>query len=164
MPGGVRELPLTKGLVALVDGADFTEVSQYKWCATFCDGRHYAIRRPPSADGPRRMLTLHRHLMLPPPGFMVDHIDGDGLNNTRANLRLCDRFQNAWNSRRRPSRTGFRGVAEKEPGVFRAMIKARRVVYYGRCTRSPVEAARDYDALARQLHGEFATLNFPESA
>ena len=92
---------------------------------------------------------------------MVDHIDGDGLNNRRENLRVCTASQNAGNSVLPcDNRSGFKGVLPRRLR-WRAEIKiARRSIFLGSFD-SPDEAAHAYDAAAREFYGDFACVNFP---
>lgn len=164
MAGGHREIPLTKGKVALVDAADFEWLSQWKW---FAHVTGYCLGNV-NVDGVRRTVTMHRMIMEPPPGFEVDHANRDGLDNRRANLRVATRSQNVVNRIVRAGAAGFRGVyidaSHHGARPYRAEIS-----FNGKRARlgrhlTAIEAARAYDRAARQLHGEFAILNFPEAA
>lgn len=98
----MREIPLTRGLVALVDDEDYERVNDCKWYATPGHNTFYAQRRGPrDAQGKRATLSMHRLVLdMPvyePGGLEVDHIDRDGLNNTRANLRPVTHAGNAAN-------------------------------------------------------------------
>jgi hypothetical protein len=162
----VREIPLTQGHVTLVDAADFDFLLQWKW-RTFDGGRGHicAITNVHTPKG-RRSAYLHRVLMQPAPGFVVDHIDGDPLNNTRANMRVCTRAENTRNGKKRCGSNPYKGVFtdKRWPRRFIAAIGVDyRHIVIGRFD-CPVEAAHAYDAKARELHGEFARLNFPEAA
>jgi hypothetical protein len=102
---------------------------------------------------------MHRLILGAKPGQFVDHINGNGLDNQRSNLRLASRAQNNRNARRRADNTtGHRGVGH-DRGRFRATIYAggQRINLgnYG----TPLEAARAYDLVAKPLHGEYARLN-----
>ena len=154
----VRYIPLTKGLFAIVDAADYERVSRYKWCATGSGCRAYACR---SVNG--KQLSMHRFLMNPSKGMVVDHIDGNRLNNRRSNLRVCTVQQNVWNSRPK-------GKSSRYKGVCRDKDKKKWVVYVRRDGHNwymgrfdvEIEAARAYDRKAFELFGEYAWLNFPE--
>jgi len=152
-------IKLTKGRFTMIDDADFDMVSKSEWCY---GGHGYAVRGHKG-----KMLLLHRFLMglAPGDGIHVDHINGDPLDNRRANLRICTKAENMRNRRRNANSTsGFKGVLlmkdtpRKKP--WRAQIKTNgrhhRLGYY----KTKEEAALAYDAAAKELHGEFARLNF----
>ena len=86
---GVRRVPLSQGLFATVDAADYKKVRAYKWSVSRMGKRLYAYAK---IDG--RIVLMHRFLMRPRKGYQVDHIDGNGLNNCRCNLRVCTQAQN----------------------------------------------------------------------
>ena len=94
-------------------------------------------------------------------GQTVDHINGDRLDNRRANLRLCDRAQSTWNRGPRGGRK-FKGVTMLPSGRWQSYITARGCQQYLGLFNTAEEAAAAYDDAARRLHGEFARLNFPE--
>lgn len=154
----VKEIPLSQGKVALVDDEDFESISQFKWYANFVHGHWYAKRR----DG-RKTCQMHRLILSATNSQCVDHIDGNGLNNTRINLRIATSQQNTWNQRPTGrSISGFKGVFwRKNRGHFFASIAADRVYHYLGSFSCPVEAAKAYDEAAKRLHGDFACLNFP---
>lgn len=155
-----RQIPLTQGLVAIVDEADAIAVLAYRWHA-YRDGRtFYAKREIRRQDGSRTTLRLHNFLT----GWsMTDHRNGDGLDNRRSNLRQATTAQNNANLRRGVRNTsGFKGVNwSKKSSVWRAEIRANGQSRFLGHHSTPEEAARAYDAAARELHGEFACLNFP---
>ena len=94
-------------LFAIVDDQDFERLIDYRWRL---NSKGYAIRSY-SMDGKEVLIGLHREIMQPPPGLVVDHINHDKLNNTRANLRLLTQQQNLVNRRVfRNNDTGFKGV------------------------------------------------------
>lgn len=155
------EFPLTKGKVALVDVADLLIVARYSWHAQNKKGYWYA-RRVSTIDGLRYRESMHRRIMEPGPGLVVDHINGDGLDNRRANLRLCTHQQNCSNNSilTTSGRSKYRGVRpsfSKWEAVIKVDGRSRRIGSFF----SPEDAARAYDAAARDAFGEFATLNFP---
>lgn len=156
------EIPLTRGMVALVDDEDAERVGAVKWYAN-PDGeppscRWYAIRD--RWEGGRRVRErLHRIILDAPAGALVDHVNGDGLDNRRANLRLCSGSQNGANKRCSVGRSGFRGVYPARARWY-ASIQHRSLGTFA----DPVDAARAYDAAAQAIYGPFARLNFPSEA
>jgi hypothetical protein len=88
MQSGVVEVKLTRGLVTIIDAEDFELVSQYKWCAQRSGNTDYAHRRHGKTT-----VKLHRVLLVAPDGMHVDHVNGNGLDNRRENLRLCTQLE-----------------------------------------------------------------------
>lgn len=106
---------------------------------------------------------MHSVILPPPPGKVTDHINHNGLDNRKANLRIATQAQNARNCRQ--NKTGksskYRGVwFNKKSGNWRATIvlnrKRRQIGYF----KNEIDAAKAYDRAAKHLHGQFATLNF----
>jgi hypothetical protein len=154
------QIQLTQGQVALIDDWEFERVSQIKW-HTYKDprtGRYYARGR---VDG--REVWLHRFILNAPSDMEVDHIDHDGLNCQRYNMRLATHAQNQTNrGKQKNNASGYKGVSlEKRCGRYRAQITHEKIYYFLGYHDAPEDAARAYDAKARELHGEFAVLNFP---
>lgn len=153
----MAEIPLTQGRVAIVDDVDFDWLSDTgPWSAQRgVAGVWYAIQGRGSA--------LHRTILGAPRGVRVDHVNGDGLDNRRANLRLAGNTGNARNrakSTTRPTSSRFKGVTwEARRLRWMAYITVNnRFVWLGRFT-DEVEAARAYDSAAQERFGEFARLN-----
>ncbi|MBO9380060.1 hypothetical protein GG804_25150 [Sphingomonas histidinilytica] len=106
--------------------------------------------------------SLHRRLIGVADGIVVDHRNGDTLDNRRANLRACSIAQNNRNTAlSRRSRTGFKGVLPRR-GAFRAYGTVQGKHHHIGMFSTAEDAARAYDAFARQCFGEFACLNFPD--
>lgn len=142
-------IPLGKDRFALVDAADADLVLPYRWY--YASG--YAQR---SVSGSRHQ-SLHRLLAGLTPGDkrQVDHINGDGLDNRRANLRVCTAQENRRNHKARSdSVLGFTGVMAKSNGTFTAQIAVGGF-------RTAEDAARYRDEFTKFAHGPFARLNFP---
>lgn len=156
----MREIPLTRGKVAIVDDEDYERLVGRKWHAFPGNAGTDTWYARGYIDG--RNVSMHRFIMDAPRDRQVDHKNGDGLFNVRANLRLATRYQNAANQRT-SCKSGFRGV-EAHKLHFRASIKSEGRRYRIGHFKDPIDAARAYDARARELHGEFAILNFPEVA
>ncbi len=160
--GGVQ-IPLTGGLVALIDASDVDLVADVSWYAHKSSSRYYAARNVVIA-GVSKKVRMHRLIMAAPPELQVDHINGNTLDNRRANLRLCTPAQNKWN-RSAPSGSvsGYLGVFRRPSGLWRAKVEANgRKIDVGPFS-TPEQAAKARDAIAVRLHGPFATLNFPEA-
>jgi hypothetical protein len=100
--------------------------------------------------------------MKPPRGMVIDHIDGNGLNNCRSNLRICTQRQNNYNKRGKRRFTGVRRYREGSKYAAR-IIKDGKNYYIGSFD-DPIEAAKARDRKALELHGEFAHLSFPDEA
>lgn len=154
------EVPLTQGQIATVDASDADAVNQFKWSAVRRPGTYYARR---TVNGKHEY--LHQFLMKPSEGLVVDHIDGDGLNNSRANLRVCSQAENMRNSRLRAhNKSGYRGVCwDVSRNRWRAYINSERRSHYLGMFSCPIEAAIARDVAALELHGEYAALNFPKN-
>lgn len=156
--GGFKEIPLTKGVVALVDAADFDWLSRWNWSVS---SEGYA-RRGTRVAGKQVMFYMHRLMAGCPDGLKVDHINGDRLDNRRANLRIATSSDNAVNRVKPAGPSGYRGVRWHCGGWAMKLVRHGKH-YRGYGFRSAEEAARAYDAAARIHHGEFAVLNFPEA-
>ena len=88
----MKEIVLTKGKRAVVDDADYEMLNKFNWFADLKGNVWYAGRRVGKSNQ-----LMHRIILNPPEGFQTDHIDGDGLNNQRSNLRIVTARQNAQN-------------------------------------------------------------------
>lgn len=154
----MRTIKLSKGYVALIDNIDFYKVSKFKWwVSTRAGNTRYAYRMLG-----RTTQRMHRFILglRNKQRIEVDHVNGDGLDNRKANLRTCTRSQNLANSDRVLGVSGFRGVYGRENSQAKIGVN-RKVIYLGRFG-SPVEAARAYDVAAIRYFGAFARLNFPK--
>lgn len=159
----MKEIPLTQGMVVVVDDEDFEELSKYKWY-TSRNGKvanlYYAVRKVAAFPSGYITVLMHRQIMNPKSIQVVDHIDHNGLHNCRINLRVCTHRQNLLNSRNQGK---YKGVT----WCKRDKIWAARVTLNGKSKRigsftDPIAAAKAYDKAAKELHGTFAYLNFPE--
>jgi len=158
-------IPLNHGKFAVIDPEDYFRVCRYNWRCRL-DGNTYYANTSRRIKGRMKIIFMHRLILKAPKHKLVDHIDGNGLNNRKANLRLCNYTQNAWN--RRPAAGGhskYKGVTwhNNSKGWYVRICKDYKNIYIG-CFDNEIEAALAYDRKAKKLFGEFAYLNFPESA
>lgn len=159
----MKELTLTNGYVTLLDDDDYEWASQYRWCGQASKLRRvikrYAVRCH-CDSGKQFAWKLHRMILNAPKGLVVDHINGDGLDNRKCNLRLCDWAQNTWNMEGRAA-SGYKGVSylpnRKKPWFARIFHRGVQLHlgYYS----NPQEAGIAYNVAAKELFGEFARLN-----
>jgi hypothetical protein len=157
------KIPLTRAQFSVVDASDFEWLSQWKWHAKRSkkDNTYYAARKGPTVDGKQSQILMHRQIKGAEAGSRVDHKDGDGLNNSRANLRFTTSAQNQMNHRlRSDSSTGFMGVSFfPKTRRWRAYIQSRSKWKHLGYFSSPENAAIAFNVAALELHGEFARLN-----
>ena len=158
----MKTIRLTNGKLTKVEDVDYDFLNQFTWRET---AQGYAETERKFGKRRRRLL-LHRLIMLCPNGVLVDHRDRDKLNNCKtSNLRFASHARNLANAGlSKQNTTGFKGVSPTTTHTFQANIAVdKRQIYLGRY-RTKEEAARAYDAAARKYLGEFAWLNFPETA
>jgi len=156
---GARLIPLTQGRFAIVDAEDYDRLSEHKWHVMKCVRTEYAGSYQ---DG--KYILMHRVLLNAPHHRIVDHRDGNGLNNRKHNLRLCTHQENLYNQRPRLGGTSrFRGVCwRKTRRKYETKIQKNGKRYSLGYYHDETEAAVVYDIKAMELFGEFAYLNFPK--
>lgn len=154
----MKEIPLTRGLMTLVDDEDYEPLNQRKWCAWWSKGSqsYYAEG---FIDG--KVVLMHQHLMRELPGKVVDHVDHDGLNNQRYNLRKCSNSQNTANSRLNvTNKSGYKGVTwdkYKQKWVSQIMVNYKHI-HLGRFEKIE-DAATAYDKAAIMYFSRYALTN-----
>lgn len=152
------EIPLSQGQVAVIDSTLESEIAPHRWHAVRAHGTFYAARRVVD-----KTIYMHRLVMGVvdmPRGVFVDHIDFNGLNNTRANLQVCSPADNARKVRSRRLFDSSKGVSLIRPGSWAARIVHEGKDYYLGAYVSEREAAIAYDAAATVLFGRFAVRNY----
>ena len=155
----MKEIKLTQGQVALVDDEDYDFLNQWKWYAHKGrkDGLFYAGKRN---NGDIKQIWMHRLIMNTSRGLTVDHIDHNGLNNQKCNLRNCSMSQNKMNVT--PiGLSKFLGVHPRND-KYVAQIKVNGKKIYIGTFKTEEDAAHAYDNAAKKYFGEFANLNFKE--
>jgi hypothetical protein len=159
-----RKIYLDEGKWTILDPDDYYLFARFKWCIGGYKDKYYAVRSQIIGPEDIRIVRLHRLIMNAPDGVLVDHINGDSLDNRRSNLRLATHSQNQYNKRKAKNTSSrFKGVYfRKNRGKWIAYIVAGKKIWLG-SFYSEIEAARAHDQAAMKYHGEFAKLNFPQN-
>jgi hypothetical protein len=161
-----RRIQLTQGKYAIVDPDDFARLNKQKWHAQISNSTFYAERTMRLQDGKRVVIKMHRQILKVPDHMFVDHINHNGLDNRKANLRQATRAQNSRN-RRKVQKANFhskyKGLTwykHEKRWAVRIMVdgKSKFLGYFD----DEVEAAKAYDNAAKKYHREYALLNFPD--
>lgn len=160
-----RRIKLTRGKYAIVDVEDFEWLNKYKWHYTHYG---YARRTNYKRNGKDKIEVesyMHKMIFQAPEGMIVDHINRNGADNRKANLRAATQKQNVWNRKfkRKGGKTRYNGIRwdkNREKWQVRLAINGRRESfgYYA----DEKEAALAYDRVAKRYRGEYAFLNFPK--
>jgi len=159
----MKEIPLTQGQVAIVDNEDFKELSKYKWQPSWRLNKCYA-KRGEYINKKQVTIYMHRQILKITDNSEVDHIDNNGLNNQKCNLRICNRSQNQRNKNKTQNScsSNWKGVAlssgqrRKKWMAYISINKKRK--YIGRFS-SEIDAAKAYNKEALKIFGKFALLN-----
>ena len=159
----MRTIPLTQGKDAIVDNSDYEELSKYKWCL---HGGCYAARGYHS-NGKLIIEKMHQRILgTAPPGYEIDHINGNTLDNRKENLRFVTHQQNVFNSNRKTPKnpgtthSGYKGVLwRNDRKKWRVSITCDGIRHYIGLYENKHEAARAYNEAARRFFGQYAKLN-----
>lgn len=150
--GLLARAELKHGVFCVIDIDDLNLAMSRKWLVASSMGKSYAY----STTSPKEFL----HCLIMGRKF-IDHIDGNGLNNRRSNLRFANSSQNQANKSKQktPSSSQFKGVCKTPSGKWRAEVTCNKVVYRLGLFQTEMEAALAYDAKAKELFGEYAKTN-----
>ena len=163
----MKEIQLTRGKSVFVDDEDYEDLAKYKWHTLKGTQTYYAVRWTRNIENKRVLLLLHRIVMKAPQEMFVDHIDGNGLNDCKSNLRLCTQKENNLNKKSQSNKTSkYLGVSlsritvkEKTYLKWRATIKLNGKWEHIGYFKTEEEAATAYNKRAKILFGEFARIN-----
>lgn len=154
----MKEIKLTQGKVAIVDDCDFEHINKWKWFANKIDGIFYALRND-EIDGKKVMILMHREVLNVEKNKYIDHIDGNGLNNCRNNLRESTNSQNQANrGANKRNTSGYKGVVFDKNKWQAKIGHNRKTIHLGRY-KTKEEAAIAYNKGAIERFGEYAKLN-----
>ena len=156
----MKEINLTQGKVALVSDEDYDYLSQFKWHCSKCRNNYYAARTVNMNGKSGHQILMHKEIMPCDKSMVVDHIDHNGLNNQRENLRICTYSQNACNYlKKKNNKCGYKGIYfNKLINRWFCQIKCKDI-YFRQDFDKLEDAILAYNEKARELHGEFACIN-----
>ncbi len=158
----MKEINLTQNKVALIDNEDYQRINQHKWYAHYQHGYWYAVRNIRNSNGKRITQHMHRFIIDVPDGLETDHINHNGLDNRKCNLRSCTRMENQQNQRlQQKTSSCYKGIHwHKRDKKWYARIRLNgKLIHIGLYTNEII-AALAYNIKATELFGEFACLNF----
>lgn len=153
-----KEIVLSQGMVALVDDDDYEWLNSMKWHA-HRDGHTCYARHAYWENGACKTVKMHRVIMGAPQGKEIDHMNGNGLDNRKSNLRICSTAENQHNGRKwQQTSSRYKGVSRWK-NKWRARLKsAGKEIYLGTFDTEE-EAAKAYDEGALRVFGPFAYVN-----
>lgn len=161
----MRKIKLTQGKWAMVDDEDYGWLSQWRWHAIKTPYTFYVVRNSPKVKGRQNTIRMHRQILTPKIGQLVDHINHNGLDNRKENLRFCGHSQNQFNKRKWKNTTSkFKGVSwQRAVGKWRGRWKAQirisyKLIYLG-VFINQIEAAQAYDCAAKKYFKNRACTN-----
>lgn len=154
----MAEIKLSKGMVAIVDDADFERLSQFNW---YCNAYGYAVRTTNDKTPMHRFLMGVSRTERGSQRIEIDHINTNKLDNRRSNLRIVSSSQNKMNSNiRKDNTSGYKGVCLDKAGRgFETYIWAEKRKKHLGYFDTAVKAAKAYNEAAKEYFGEFARLN-----
>jgi len=159
-----RRIYLGEDAWTILDQQDYYRFAGFKWEIAGNDNKFYAVRNIMAGSSRTTTVRLHRLIMDCPKDLVVDHINGDSLDNRRANLRLATQAQNLHNRKKKANTSSqFIGASfNKSHRYWCSQIKVNGKSLWLGSFDNEIAAARAYDKAARMYHKEFARLNFPK--
>lgn len=155
----MKSIPLTQGLFAIVDDCDYEELIKHKWRVCVDGHMKYAIAHYKNSFGIDTTIRMHREILkLKDSDINVDHIDRNGLNNVKSNLRTCNKSENGCNRPKQKNNTsGYKGVSyDKSKGKYVSRIQKNGIEIYLGLYDTAKDAHRAYKASCKVFHGKFA--------
>jgi len=160
-----RRIPLTQGKYAIVDPEDFERLNKHKWQANKSQNTFYAVRTVRVGEK-CISVKMHREVIHPPDHLVVDHINHNGWDNRKANLRHATRSQNNFNRsiiKKEDSSSKNKGVSwKKDKKKWQAQIYVNGQFKFLGYFKNEIQAAKAYDEAAKKHYGQFACLTFPD--
>jgi hypothetical protein len=153
----MKKIKLTQGKYTLVDNDDYEYLNQWKWFAVHKGNGRFYVRRSSKRIGgqTQKNILMHREIMKPPNGMVVDHVNGDGLDNRKRNLRVCTQAENAKNLKiKSTNKSGVTGVSF-DKGKWRAQIMVNYKKIYLGIFGTKSAAHQAYVTAKSKHHGEF---------
>lgn len=157
----MKEIKLTQDKIAFVDDEESPRLSLFRWYANHERGRWYVRRQSRHESGKQVGIKLHREIVNAKPGQIVDHINGNGLDNRKENLRICNDSENQRNKRIGSSnKSGYKGVCWiSSRGKWKVYVQVDKKRIHLGYFENLIDAALAYNQGAMKHHGVFAKLN-----
>ncbi len=171
-----KMIPLTQGKCAIVDAEDYDRLMKYgNWYLMKSPRNCYAVRRHifkglydtekfGKLGFRRKFVNMHRQVLQVPDGngLDIDHINHNGLDNRKINLRICTRQQTCSNRRKclKTTQSQYKGINKTKSHKWEVHIGFKGKIYYLGTYKTEIEAAKVYDKKAKEIFGAFAHLNF----
>ncbi len=158
----MKKISLSQGKNAIVDDEDFDYLNQWKWYAREDYQAFYASRNLRMGNGKRKTISIHNILMGKKRGKVIDHINNNGLDNRKENLRFCTNRENTWNQRKKYGQSSrFKGVSWsslKKLWIVQITLNGK-VIKLAEC-KNERKAGKIYDTYATKMFGKFALINY----
>lgn len=150
------KIELTQGYFAIINKEDFELISKFKWCVCIKESRRYVV-----TDNKGKRIYMHRLILNAKTTEIVDHINGNCLDNRKENLRICTTMENTRNRKKsNKNKSGYKGVSwHKAAKKWEAHITVNYKKIYLGCYQNKIHAAKVYNEAAIKYFGKYARLN-----